>query len=646
MRLAFSLSLLIAAGGCNLLSLAVPCENDNNCPDDTACVEGACAEVVPDDPRDGGRLPDDDGGDEPLVDGGPEPDEDAGPGEVDGGPGVLDGGPDEQDAGYDAGPQDPGLPEGCVELLQPAPDAGPDAGQGLTTYVGNVTVQTDADLAVLDGVNRIEGGLFLFVGEISAISLPDLLEVTGAVEVDDAAVDGGPGLIAPDLGCLQRVGGRVRVYGGAWPDPAFPALTYVGGDVFLRESVASASFPRLRSAYDLDIGGTALVDLSGFPLLGELRNDLYVQGNPELTTLAGMPVPDVGGRLYVRNNDVLGDLGPLTGVSSVTGRLNIENNPALPACQAELWRDRVAKTSWRGHALEVERSDDTATCFNEDPSPCPPSGVVTACDGTEQPLLVLADGTIGNDRTCVGSLTINAGAVDVCAQSLTRVEGDLIVDAAGLDHLRLPALRRVTGNVRINVDGVQTLDLRRLFQVDGDLQIVASTPHDVEVFLPSLYLVGGSLEVRAMASEVVHFPALDDVDVDFTFADNPGPLGLWAPDLDDVLGSFVITGNSALRNMNGVQGFNGTGGNAVFENNASLLTLEHMIDFNAAGGAVTIANNPVLHTLPPNDLSVSGAATVHDNACLNQEAALAWAQTVSLTGDAYANGGAADCPAP
>jgi len=57
---------------------------------------------------------------------------------------------------------------------------------------------------------------------------------------------------------------------------------------------------------------------------------------------------------------VLTDLGPLYGLSSVSGDLIVKNNPGLPYCEVELLRQRLAGTGWTG-ATENSGNDETVT---------------------------------------------------------------------------------------------------------------------------------------------------------------------------------------------------------------------------------------------------------------------------------------------
>jgi hypothetical protein len=642
--------LLSWLAGCRLLSPAIPCELDSNCPDDTACVENTCVEVRPVDdagaPRPDGGAPESDGG---------APNADAGPGEDGGTPGddagsqvdagadsgapSADAGPDAGapagDAGYDAGPVDPGLPGGCVDLASLA-----DAGAPVT-HSGDVVAYGDADLAVLADVQRLEGSLTVFSGSYVDLSFPDLLEITGNLVVNNVP-DAGPTL-APDFACLQHVGATLQVFGSGWPDPSFPALARVGLDLQLRDGLTSASFPRLGSVRDLSARFTQLTDLTGFPFLTEVRDDLDVRGNGALVSLEGPPFAAVGGGIDIADNPVLAEPGVLLRVASFGKDVNVEDNFVLPSCEVELWRDVFVADGYRDR-FEVEGNDDTQTCGQRDPSPCAPTGVALAdaCDGSQMPVTVTADGTLAAQTTCAGTLTINAGAVDVCAPSLTQVVGDVVVGAAGLQHLRLPALREVTGSVTIDARGLQTLDLRRLRWVTGDLKISGvGEPQVLEVYLPSLQDTA-ALSISDIASETIFLPAFDTATGALVLSNNPGPLDVFLPDVDDVA-SLSVVGNAALTEVFGLGALNSAAGAVLIADNPALSTLSGLSDLNSVD-SIEIRFNAVLVGLPPDDLVATTSASVHDNPCLDQAAALSWAQSANVGGTATNNGGGGSCP--
>lgn len=97
-------------------------------------------------------------------------------------------------------------------------------------------------------------------------------------------------------------------------------------------------------------------------MLARVGGDVIVEESPALKTLAGLELlSEVGGDVRVDGNDVLMDLAGLDGLETLGGALTVTDDPALPQCEAEALRDRLAAAGWIGQAT-LAGNDDGARC--------------------------------------------------------------------------------------------------------------------------------------------------------------------------------------------------------------------------------------------------------------------------------------------
>jgi hypothetical protein len=97
--------------------------------------------------------------------------------------------------------------------------------------------------------------------------------------------------------------------------------------------ITALAFDELTTIRDvLDIDGTSLVDLRGFPRLASVHN-LRLADNAQLESLDGLGALRTVNALTIDDNDDLTSLEALAGVTAVRLRLEIASNPALTALE-------------------------------------------------------------------------------------------------------------------------------------------------------------------------------------------------------------------------------------------------------------------------------------------------------------------------
>jgi hypothetical protein len=236
-------------------------------------------------------------------------------------------------------------------------------------FFGDVHITAASDLAMLDGIQVIVGGLF-FDGPFGAdVSFPDLQVVTGDVSLTSGN-GGGTRPVTPRPSPLLGLNSL-----------SFPALTRVSGSISLKyqEDLTSYSMPRLVSASYIEFqynDRLASVDFSSLvavpgnslylnwsPVLTDVKltrlarlDYLQVYGNPSLVTLA-LPALTTISSMDIENNSLLATLSMpvLTNANNVT----IAYNPALAACPFF----HLATTP--GHPnLSIISNADTCTGFD------------------------------------------------------------------------------------------------------------------------------------------------------------------------------------------------------------------------------------------------------------------------------------------
>ncbi|RJS24226.1 hypothetical protein DRW03_11605 [Corallococcus sp. H22C18031201] len=183
------------------------------------------------------------------------------------------------------------------------------------TLDGTYVVRGPADLAALQGVARIVGGLEFVGKELTEVKLPALMTVEGTLSIEDTLH-------------LERV--------------QLPALRLVQGDITVRHNT------RLES---LELGPQRAPE-QGPKSDWWVHGGLYVENNPSLASLGGMSfiVPRLS--ISVRNNANLRVPGELNRVENLQGELVLQDNPVLQGIPfPQLQTVRANVTVWNNSAL-------------------------------------------------------------------------------------------------------------------------------------------------------------------------------------------------------------------------------------------------------------------------------------------------------
>ena len=208
------------------------------------------------------------------------------------------------------------------------------------------------------------GGASAYVGDLVYDDTVSVCEsgagvvVVGSVEVDPTASD------LSGLYCVCGVSGDLRVEGSAVSSlEGLSALSGVGQRVVLddNDSLTSLAGWSAVAAESLTlINNDALVDFSGVGDLA-LSGDLVVLDNPALVSLDGAGSLTAGG-LWIEGNDALVDLDGLSGLSALTGDLDLIQNALLSDISGLSWLTSVAGdlTLYRNPSLSTADADALA----------------------------------------------------------------------------------------------------------------------------------------------------------------------------------------------------------------------------------------------------------------------------------------------
>ena len=220
--------------------------------------------------------------------------------------------------------------------------------QGLGPVVeGDVKIEDATSLADYASVTEITGDLW-----IDGIDSPDLQGLDALTTVGGALVigveQGNPALTSLEgLQNLGDVGRHLSVEN----NPVLESLAGLRGLSIVQTSASIKANPQL-----VDLG------LSGLSYVGDT---LDIADNASLATLSGLAgLREVVDLLRVAQNPVLTSIAGLSGLETV-GRLAIEDNAALPTCQAEAL---LAGLRAKGQLDEVASvavvrgNDDQGTC--------------------------------------------------------------------------------------------------------------------------------------------------------------------------------------------------------------------------------------------------------------------------------------------
>lgn len=193
-----------------------------------------------------------------------------------------------------------------------------EAFAGYTQITGEFFISNARDLSPLACLTRFNG----INTEIWYLDAPDATGLDALTEVTGSFGFGGPLESLHGLESLQRVGMDLWFSGPQFPDlSGLESLVEVGGVLSLHvqtlENVEALSNVERLGAFTL--ARTLVQTLAG------LENVVEIGGDPNVTS----------GHLIIQENVELRDLRALANLTHVSGDLRVEDNPALPTCEAE-----------------------------------------------------------------------------------------------------------------------------------------------------------------------------------------------------------------------------------------------------------------------------------------------------------------------
>ncbi len=205
-------------------------------------------------------------------------------------------------------------------------------GRGGTVFDGNYDIYNTAHLAAFASYTGISGNLTVHISDtLTSLAGLDTLEWIGG----DLHFTGS-GLTTCDFGdgfsALTTINGGLRLNHAPQRTAVFPALTSVGGKLYIRGWLKTLSCPNLAAVGDsLRLYyADSLIDLSGLGGLASIGNAIYVTCCASLQNLTGLEdVTSVLRGLEVSACKSLTSLEGLDGITVVVGEVEINNCDAL-----------------------------------------------------------------------------------------------------------------------------------------------------------------------------------------------------------------------------------------------------------------------------------------------------------------------------
>jgi hypothetical protein len=93
-----------------------------------------------------------------------------------------------------------------------------------------------------------------------------------------------------------------------------------------------------------------------------VAGELELEGNDAMVDLDGLGGLVSVGSLTVRDHDSLRDLRGLSALQTVRTNLKVDDNRALPACEAEWLRDNVTAMGSIGGEIIIQENTGTGSC--------------------------------------------------------------------------------------------------------------------------------------------------------------------------------------------------------------------------------------------------------------------------------------------
>jgi hypothetical protein len=200
-------------------------------------------------------------------------------------------------------------------------------------------------------------------------------------------------------------------------------------------------------------------------------------------------------------------------------------------------------------------------------------------------------------NTITGSLTVLGGASEPLS-CLCEVEGSLILEGTGLQSLVLPSLSAIGGDLRVATNpSLEALALPELTQISGGLYLENNTSlHTIE--LSVFAELGGDFEVINDGARGDLEPrTLVSIGGHLTVADNPGLTRLSLTRVREVLGSWQVSENATLVEIDQLNTIEQIGGDLIVQANPALQGLDGFRNLVSVGGAMIVDDNDAITIL-------------------------------------------------
>jgi hypothetical protein len=205
-----------------------------------------------------------------------------------------------------------------------------------TVYFGNVTVTRPEDLEVLKGIEVVIGSIYVPLGTIETLDLPDLKVVThdlvpSAYSDEEPPAEGVKQLTSLNLPALRRVGGEFGIVYSKLTSLSLPSLEEAPEDFYLYATpIETVSLPKLTIVTDMDFGGNELLQEIHAPKLERVFDGVEISWAPVLTTV-DFPALTAVNAFEVRDTALTTLTLPAL---TRTGELRLSNNEALTEVHA------------------------------------------------------------------------------------------------------------------------------------------------------------------------------------------------------------------------------------------------------------------------------------------------------------------------
>jgi hypothetical protein len=225
---------------------------------------------------------------------------------------------------------------------------------GITALPGMLTIENTA-LTDLEGLHHLTsaGSVKLYGGFTSLRGLRSLVEASSFAGRFDALHD------FTELESLTRIEVGLVLSGDFATLAGFEGVDFAG-DLRIAETenlTTLAPLSGITELHSLDLtDNRSLVDIEGLQSVTRVQAEVRIEG-----TCAVTQEPDGGTTRTCLANEALTSLRGLRGLESVGGRLVVQDNPALPACEAEWLRDAIGAENIGGEVV-LAANDGTGAC--------------------------------------------------------------------------------------------------------------------------------------------------------------------------------------------------------------------------------------------------------------------------------------------